>query len=327
MEVVRGSAALPVPPDRSVVTIGNFDGLHRGHQAILETVLERARAHDGTAVVFTFEPHPRKVIHGEAAPALLTTLDQKVELLEAAGIDLLVVQAFSPEFAKTSPEEFIREHIHRGLAPREVYVGYDFHYGRDREGSMRLLTQLGPDLGFSVTVIPEVRVEGQDVSSTRIRELLASGDVAHAKEMLGRSYAMRGRVVEGDRRGRTLDFPTLNLDSDNELLPAHGVYVTWVELLDGEKGGPAGKGQVIPAVTNVGRRPTFKDSDPSLAESHLLDFSGDLYGRRYELRFEARLRGERRFPGPDALREQIQRDVDETRRVLGIPPAARVSRP
>ncbi len=327
MEVVRGSAALPLPPDRSVVTIGNFDGLHRGHQAILQTVIERARAHNGTAVVFTFEPHPRKVIRGDGAPALLLTLDQKVELLEAAGIDLLVVQGFSREFAKTSPEHFIREHIQRGLAPREVYVGYDFHYGRDREGSMRLLTQLGPDLGFSVTVIPEVRVEGQDVSSTRIRELIGSGDVARAKDMLGRPYAMRGQVVKGDQRGRTLDFPTMNLDPDNELLPAHGVYVTWVELLDGEPGGPLGKGEAIPSVTNVGRRPTFKDSDPSLAETHLLDFSGDLYGRRYELRFEARLRGERRFAGPDALRDQIRRDVEETRRVLGIPPAANAPRP
>lgn len=324
MEVARGSAALPLPPDRSIVTIGNFDGLHRGHRAILETVTARARDHAGTAVVYTFEPHPRKVIHGNNAPGLLATLDQKIELLEAAGIDLLVVEEFSVEFAKTSPEAFIRQHIHARLAPREVYVGYDFHYGRDREGSLRLLTQLGPDLGFSVTVIPEVRFDGQDVSSTRIRELLATGDVTAAMGMLGRPYAMRGRVVEGDQRGRTLDFPTVNLDPENELLPAHGVYATWVQLLSD---GDPPKGSVFPSVTNVGRRPTFKQSDPPLAETHLLDFSGDLYGRRYELRFEARLRGERRFPGADALREQIRQDIEESRRVLGVPPASDRARP
>jgi riboflavin kinase/FMN adenylyltransferase len=295
----------------------------------LKTVTTRARDHDGTAVVYTFDPHPRKVIHGSDTPGLLVTLDQKIELIEASGIDLMVVQEFSLDFAKTTPEAFIRHHIHECLAPREVYVGYDFHYGRDREGSMRLLTQLGPDLGFSVTVIPEVRVDGQDVSSTRIRERLAIGDVAGAARMLGRPYAMRGRVVQGDQRGRRLNFPTLNLDPENELLPAHGVYATWVQLLDGEDGRvlPKGNGEIFAAVTNVGRRPTFKDSDPPLAESHLLDFSGDLYGRRYELRFEARLRGERRFPGPEALRDQIARDADETRRVLGVPPASERSRP
>ncbi len=324
MEVARGSGALPLQPDGSVVTIGNFDGLHRGHQAILETVTGRARDHNGTAVVYTFDPHPRKVIHGTDAPGLLCTLEQKIELLEAAGIDLLVVQDFSLEFAKTSPESFIRDHIHARLAPREVYVGYDFHYGHDREGSMRLLTQLGPDLGFSVTVIPEVRVGGQDVSSTRIRERLAAGDVEAAAVMLGRPYAMRGRVVQGDQRGRLLDFPTLNLDPENELLPANGVYATWVCLLDD---GEIPKGKTYASVTNVGRRPTFKDGDPPLAETHLFDFAGDLYGRRYELRFEARLRKERRFPGPDALREQIARDAEESRRVLGVPLAPKAARP
>ncbi len=272
--------------------------------------------------MYTFDPHPRKVIQGREAPGMLATLDQKVELLENAGIDVLVLQEFSREFAETTPEQFVREHIHRHLAPREVYVGYDFHYGHDREGSMRLLAELGPDLGFSVTVIPEVRVDGQDVSSTRIREMLAEGNVRGAARMLGRPYAMRGRVVQGDQRGRLLDFPTLNLDPDNELLPATGVYTTrvrWIDAGAAPQGSLEGEEVWLPAVTNVGRRPTFKDDDPPIAETHVLDWSGDAYGRCLELRFESRIRGERRFAGPDALKTQIGRDIEEARRVLEAP--------
>jgi riboflavin kinase/FMN adenylyltransferase len=203
--------------------------------------------------------------------------------------------------------------VHAHVAPLEVYVGYDFHYGRDRAGSMRLLTELGPRLGFAVTIIPEVTIGGRDVSSSRIRELLASGDVEEAKRMLGRSFAVRGTVVAGDRRGRTLGFPTANLAPENEVIPAHGVYAGHVQLLDA--GTPAA-GSRFAAVTNVGRRPTFKQDDPALAEAHLFDFSGDLYGRRIEVSFEARLRGEEKFPGADALRAQIARDVELARQKL-----------
>jgi riboflavin kinase/FMN adenylyltransferase len=298
-----------------VLTIGNFDGVHIGHRAILRTVTDRARALDGEAVVYTFDPHPRKVLQGPAAPALLTTTEQKLELLAAAQIDLVVLEPFTAEFARTPPEGFVRDHVHARLGPLEVYVGYDFHYGRDREGSMRLLTELGPRLGFAVTIIPEVTIGNRDVSSSRIRALLAEGAVDEAKLLLGRSYAVRGTVVEGDRRGRTLGFPTANLEPETEILPAAGVYAGRARLLDDAKPGDR-VGAMWGAVTNVGRRPTFKAHDPPLAEAHLLDWSGDLYGRRIELTFEVRLREERRFPGPDALREQIARDVAEGRRRL-----------
>ena len=313
MRVVRGSAALDRSPRRAVLTIGNFDGLHIGHRQILRTVIDRARARDGEAVVYTFDPHPRKVLQAARAPSLLTTTEQKLELLAAAQIDLVIVEPFTPAFATTTPESFVRDHVHARVAPLEVYVGYDFHYGRDRAGSMRLLTELGPRLGFAVTIIPEVTIGGRDVSSSRIRELLAAGDVEEAKRMLGRSFAVRGTIVEGDRRGRTLGFPTANLAPENEVVPGHGVYAGHVRLLDA--GTPAA-GTRFAAVTNVGRRPTFKDADPSLAEAHLLDFDGDLYGRRIELSFESRLRGERKFPGADALREQIARDVEVARQML-----------
>jgi riboflavin kinase/FMN adenylyltransferase len=304
-----------------VLTIGNFDGLHIGHRQILRTVIDRAQALDGEAVVYTFDPHPRKVLQAEQAPAMLTTTEQKLELLAAAQIDLVVLEPFTREFATTTAEHFVREHVHARIAPLEVYVGYDFHYGRDRAGSMRLLTELGPRLGFAVTIIPEVTIAGRDVSSSRIRELLAAGDVEEANRMLGRPFAVRGRVVVGDRRGRTLGFPTANLAPESEVMPGLGVYAGHVRLLE-EGAGALEKGARVPAVTNVGRRPTFKTDDPPLAEAHLLDFDGDLYGRRVEVSFEARLRAEQRFPSVDALREQIARDVEAGRRLLSARRAA-----
>jgi len=318
--VVRGSAALGAPPRRAVLTIGNFDGIHIGHRAILRTVTDRARALDGEAVVYTFDPHPRKVLQGARAPGLLTTTEQKLELLAAEQIDLVVLEPFTVEFARTPPEQFVRECVHARLAPREVYVGYDFHFGHDREGSMRTLTELGPRLGFAVTIIPEVTIGSRDVSSTRIRERLAAGEVEEAALLLGRPHAIRGRVVAGERRGRTLGFPTANLEPETEVLPGHGVYAGRVRLLDdppaaGSPAGPA-RGARFGAVTNVGRRPTFEPDGRPLAEAHLLDFRGDLYGRRIEVTFESRLREERRFAGADELREQIARDADEARRRL-----------
>lgn len=318
MRVVRGSAAQGRPPRRPVLTIGNFDGIHIGHRAILRTVIDRARALDGEAVVYSFDPHPRKVLQGADAPGLLTTTEQKLELLAAAQIDLVVLEPFDAGFARTTPEQFVRDCIHARLAPHEVYVGYDFHFGRDREGSMRTLTELGPRLGFAVTIIPEVTIASRDVSSTRIRELLAAGAVEEARLLLGRPYAVRGTVVRGDQRGRTLGFPTANLAPETEVLPGHGVYAGRVRLLDEPPAGAPGppRGALFGTVTNVGRRPTFRPDDAPLAEAHLLDFSGDLYGRRLDVSFEARLREERRFSGPEALREQIGRDVEQARRLL-----------
>jgi riboflavin kinase/FMN adenylyltransferase len=313
LRIVAGSAALERPLERAVVTVGNFDGVHLGHRAIMDQVVARARAHRGKAVVWTFDPHPRKVLQPERPTPLLTTLEQKLELLDALDVDVTIIEPFTLEFAQTSPERFVRELLYGRLRPIEVYVGYDFHFGHDREGSMRLLTELGPRLGFAVTIVPEVTIGESDVNSTRIRSLLAEGDVAQAANLLGRFYSVRGRVVPGDRRGRTLGFPTLNLALENEILPAGGVYSGHLRFLD--PGAPAA-GSVFGAVTNVGRRPTFEERSASIAEAHLLGFQGDAYGRRVELSFESRLREERRFAGPEALRAQIARDVEEARRRL-----------
>ena len=316
MRHIAGSAAIGRPMTRPIVTVGNFDGVHRGHRAILETVVTRARDLAGQAVVYTFDPHPRKVLVPDRAPRLLTTLDQKIELLEQAGVNAVIVEPFTVEFAKTPPERFIRDYLHDRIRPVEVYVGYDFHFGRDRVGSMRMLTEMGPRLGFSVTIIPEVTMDGGDVNSTRIRQLLAEARLEQAADMLGRIYSVRGRVVEGERRGRTLGFPTANLDPDNEVLPGAGVYAGELKFLD--PGKPA-LGQRLPAVINVGTRPTFRDSKGVLAEAHLIDFDGNLYGRRVELSFRYHLRPERRFSDVEALKKQIAADVADGRRRLEVP--------
>ncbi len=313
MRTIAGSASIREPLERPILTVGNFDGIHLGHRTILDTVTQRARAVRGEAVVYTFEPHPRKVLSPQNAPRLLTTLEQKLELLALAGVDAVIVEPFDLAFARTPADDFIREFVHARIRPLEVYVGYDFHFGRDREGSMRLLTELGPRLGFSVTILPEVVVGEGDVNSTRIRQLLGEAAVEEAAILLGRDYTVRGRVGKGEERGRALGFPTANLELANEVLPALGVYAGRLRFLDD---GDPPAGATLPAVTNVGTRPTFGASDRVVVEAHLIDFSGDLYGRRVELSFRFHLRPERRFAGMQALRAQIDADRAEARRRL-----------
>lgn len=307
MKVFRGVGSLPSPLPRAILSVGNFDGLHLGHRAILETVISRARHCGGPAVVYTFDPHPRSVLHPERAPGLLTTLEQKQELLEQAGVDVLIVEPFTREFAQTPPATFVREILHRRIGPLEVYVGYDFHFGHDRQGSMRMLTELGPKLGFSVTIIPEVTVGGADLNSTRIRELLQAGEVEQAAALLGRPYAVRAPVIRGERRGRSLGFATANLQPST-VLPAAGVYAGRVK-----RPGDAGRRPEHPAVANVGVRPTFGNAGRLLLEVHLIDFEGDLYDRTLEFSFLHHLRPERRFESVDALRAQIARDLQQAR--------------
>ncbi len=316
MEYFAGSKELNRTLPKPVVTVGNFDGLHVGHRAITDTVVERARSIGGTAVLYTFEPHPRRVLSPDDGPSLLTTLEQKVELIAAAGIDVLIVETFDTEFSWTTAEEFVRVILNQRIQPAEVYVGYDFRFGRDREGSMRMLTELGPRLGFAVTIIPEVTMGDGDVNSTRIRKLLAESRVEEAAGMLGRPYSIRGNIVEGDRRGRTIGFPTANLAPDNEILPQPGVYSGRMRFLDEGPGPDAG--DELPAVTNVGVRPTFDGSGRIQAEAHLIDFSGDVYGRHVDLSFANHLRPEQRFPGVEELKIQIATDVVEARRLLGL---------
>jgi len=318
LEVVRGSAQLKRSIDHPVLTIGNFDGIHLGHRQILRTVVEQANALGGEPMVYTFDPHPRAVLYPERAPKRIITLDQKLELLAASGIEVVIIEPFTREFARTPPEVFVRKYVHENIHPRKVYVGYDFHFGKDREGSMRLLTELGPALGFEVTIVSEVRVSGSDVNSTRIRGLLSEGKAEETAVLLDRPYAIRGLVVQGDQRGRQLGFPTANLDSENEILPREGVYVGEARFLEAEPVAGRGRGDRdrYPAVVNIGRRPTFDRGEQVLVEAHLLDFEGELYGRRIEIAFFHRLRDEKRFSNVEALKKQIARDVEAARNVL-----------
>ncbi len=320
MEIFRGISDLTRPFERPVLTIGNFDGVHLGHRAILDLVISRARALGGESVLYTFEPHPRRVLQSESGLRLLQTFDQKIETLAALGLDAVIAEPFDLEFAKNTPEYFIDHYIHQGVRPVEVYVGYDFHFGRDRDGSMRLLTERSAHLGFSVTVVPEVSIEGRDVNSSRIRELLARGEVEEANELLGRPFCVRGEVISGQRRGREIGFPTANLAPETEILPAPGVYFGHLRCAGANSLAdlPDAPHEALPVVTNVGYRPTFRDGRDLVAEAHVLDFSGDLYGLEIDLTFQGRIREERRFESVDALREQIARDVEIARKRLGL---------
>lgn len=286
-----------------VVAVGNFDGLHRGHAKILDRVSRQAAERGATALVLTFDPHPPRVVRPDKAPPLLMTLAQKVEALRHAGAQGVAVVRFTHELSQWSPEAFVERVLVDWLRASEVWVGGNFLFGRDRLGNFTLLRLLGQQHGFRAEKIDPVRYKDFVVSSTRVRRLVAEGRVDEAAALLGHHYVLPGTVVAGDQRGRTIGFPTANLQFDNELLPPNGVYAT-LAIVDEV---------AYPAVTNVGVRPTVSDAGARVVETHLLDFSGDLYGRGLRLAFLQRLRDERRFEGLDALRAQITADVAEAR--------------
>lgn len=283
----------------TVLTLGVFDGLHLGHQLIMRTVAERARAIGAVPTAITFDPHPRSVLHPESSPPLLQTLDQKVEGFGILGIEQTIVVRFTEEFSQIRAEDFLRDVVKERLQAREVYLGRGFNFGHNREGNIELLQKVGGELGFVAGEVPEVRLRGQRVSSSKIRELLAAGRVNLARRMLGRPYGVEGLVVRGNERGHTLGFPTANLHPQNRVLPAHGVYVTGT-LIDG---------QWRRSVTNVGTRPTFETATEPSVETFVMNWSGDLYGDVVRVRFLYRLRDEKKFASLEALKAQIENDV------------------
>jgi riboflavin kinase/FMN adenylyltransferase len=314
MRVVRNLEDVTRVSDGSVVTIGAYDGVHRGHQRVLHLVRELATARGLDAAVVTFDRHPAQVVRPASAPKLLTSLDQKLELLDATGdVDLCCVLTFDEQRSHETAEEFVTEVLVERLRARLVVVGADFHFGYKRGGNVDLLERMGAELGFEVIGFGLVAVEGDPAgtiySSTRIRELLDEGNVAEAARLLGRPHEVRGTVIEGDRRGRELGFPTANLAVPAEIcLPADGIYAgTFI----------ADDGVARPAAISLGRRPTFYEhADASLLEAYVLDFDGDLYGQQAKVRFVERLRGEQRFDNVDDLVEQMGRDVEATRRAV-----------
>ncbi len=283
----------------TVLTLGVFDGLHLGHQLIMQTVVERARAAGAVPTVITFDPHPRAVLHPESAPPLLQTFDQKIEGLGVLGIEQTIVVRFTKQFADQSAEDFIKDVVMDRLHAREVYLGKGFAFGHSRAGNIELLRRLGDELGFVAGEVPEVKLRGRRVSSSEIRELLASGQVNLARRMLGRPYGVEGRVERGSERGHQLGFPTANLHPHNRVIPRNGVYVTGT-LIDG---------QWRRSVTNIGLRPTFGDASEPSVETFVMNWDGDLYGDVVRVRFLYRLRDERRFSSVEELKRQINRDV------------------
>jgi riboflavin kinase / FMN adenylyltransferase len=284
----------------TVLTLGVFDGLHLGHQLIMRTVVERARAAGAVPTVITFDPHPRAVLHPESAPPLLQTFDQKIEAFGVLGIEQTIVVRFTKEFSAIRAADFLRDVVTDRLHAKEVYLGKGFAFGHNREGNIELLQRLGGELGFVAGEVPEVKLRGRRVSSSKIRQLLAYGQVNLARRMLGRPYGVEGRVERGSERGHKLGFPTANLHPPNRVIPRNGVYVTGT-LIDG---------QWRRSVTNVGLRPTFGDASEPSVETFVMDWEGDLYGDVVRVRFLYRLRDERKFSSIEQLTRQIKRDVD-----------------
>lgn len=313
MEVITDLGRLPALPNGSVVTIGAYDGVHRGHRAVLDEVRSRATAGGHSSVLITFDRHPATVVRPESAPRLLTDLAQKLELLDTTGdVDLAVVVPFDEERSREEPEDFVSEVLGGTLAARVVVVGEDFHFGHRRRGNVVLLAEMGQRLGYEVVGVDLMAIPGVSgpVSSTAIRGLLSTGDVAGAAELLGRPHEVRGTVMRGDRRGRELGFPTANLAVPSEIaLPAEGIYAGWYVRPDGS---------AHLSALSLGWRPTFHPGgSPVVLEAHLLDFEGDLYGEAGRIRFSERLRDEEQFGSAEALVAQLDADVAATRTLLG----------
>ena len=282
----------------TVLTLGVFDGLHLGHQKIMNKVVERSNAVGAVPTAITFDPHPREVLHPESAPPLLQTLDQRLANLEVLGIEQAIVVRFDPEFASNSAEDFLKDIVHDRLHAKEVYLGKGFAFGRGRGGNIELLRKMSAELGFVADEVDEVTLRGQRISSSRIRQLLSEGRVNLVRRMLGRPYGVEGVIIRGDRRGHSIGFPTANLYPHNRVIPKFGVYAT-ATLIDGAW---------RRSITNIGVRPTFgADAEPSI-ESYIFDFDRDLYGDVLRVRFLHRIRDEKKFSGIDELKAQIQKD-------------------
>jgi riboflavin kinase/FMN adenylyltransferase len=314
VQVIGDLSTSPWATERSVLTIGAYDGVHLGHQAVIRQVRRDAEAIGAHSVVVTFDRHPASVVRPESAPKLLTDIDQKLELLEATGVDATVVVHFDQAQADESADSFARRVLVDCLRAKRIVVGEDFHFGHHREGNVSLLRSVGAQHDFDVEPVQLVeRPDGVDepISSTAIRRAMAGGQVEVASRLLGRPFQARGTVVQGDQRGRLLGFPTANVEiSATICLPADGVYAGWYQRPDGVRVGCA---------INLGRRPTFYEhAQLSLLEAHLIDFQGDLYGEAARVEFTHFLRSERKFDGIEALKAQLNHDVDQARGALGV---------
>lgn len=312
MEVLRDPLGNDDPPRGSILSIGNFDGVHIGHQAVLTHVVERARSMGVPAVAMTFDPHPIKLLRPSEAPRLVSTLEQRLSLISRTGIESCLVLPFTHKLARMTASDFVRKVLVERLGIRDVYIGNNFRFGADRGGDVALLSQMGEELGFQAGASPIVEAAGGVVSSSRVRRAISEGRVEEAETLLGRAVFLDGLVLEGKRLGRTLGFPTLNIESENEIELNHGVYVTAVHIPSFSR--------TFAAVTNIGVRPTVYRNSLTTVESHLLDFTADVYREKVRLFFVQRLREERAFDSTMQLMTQIRRDVEGAREVFADRP-------
>jgi riboflavin kinase/FMN adenylyltransferase len=309
MQLIQHPDEITAPFKGGVITIGNFDGVHIGHQALFYEVIERAHVIDGTSIAMTFEPHPLRVLKKNHTPPLITLLEQKVELIERSGVDVLICVPFTLEFAAVTALSFVEDLLVRKIGMKAIVLGEDYAFGKNREGNIKLLSTLAPRLGFEVIVTSLIRsVQGvsERISSTAIRELVQAGEMQQACKMLGRHFQLRGIVVAGrDRGGKLLGFPTANLKIAEELCPKTGIYAVTVETRHGLHLG----------VANIGYSPTFDDRQFTV-EVHILEFKESIYGEKIRVNFVKRLRGEIKFAGIEALKNQIGKDIEAARRIL-----------
>jgi len=293
----------------SVVTVGTFDGVHAGHRAIMDTVLRKAEQRDARSVIVTFDPHPREIISpGDAGIKLLTTLQERREILEELGINRMAVIPFDRDFSLLSSEEFIRDIIFKKIGVSEFVIGYDHHFGKDREGSIETVERLGEELGFETYVVSKREVGAKTVSSTAIRNALSEeGDVEQAAEFLQRLYRLNGTVVHGDKRGKEIGYPTANIKPEDKrkIIPKDGVYAVGVRY----------EGEWYKGMMNIGTRPTFDDSQRTL-EVHLFNFNKDIYGKEVQVRFVKRIRDEKKFSGVEELVRQLNDDENTAKEIL-----------
>lgn len=287
------------------VTIGSYDGLHLGHQAIIKRVIERAKSGGGEAVLLTFEPHPAKILYPRLDIRLITPYPEKMMLLERFGIDVTISLPFTRDLSEMSAQEFVQDIVHKRIGPRCAVVGFNFTFGKEREGTADVLRKMGGKLGFEVEIVPPYTLGHEVVSSTRIRELIMQGEVKRVNRMLGRSFIILGRVIHGHARGKGLGYPTANLEPTQGLYPKEGVYAASVVMGD----------ETYDGVVNIGANPTFGDEELAI-EVFLIDYQGDLYGRELQVALVDRIRDEKAFPSPEALVRQIEKDIQKAKEIL-----------
>ena len=306
MEILRSIPELERLRGPLFLAIGVFDGVHRGHQAVISTSADHAAASKGTPVVVTFDPHPEKVLRQQAAPHLLSATEHKIALIRALGVEHLLIITFDKQFAATEPEDFVQKLVIHSKPLREICVGHEWSFGKNRRGNLDLLKKLGAKFNFDVVGIPPVKINGAVVSSTAIRQAIEKGDLAKAAEMLGREYTILGTVTRGDNLGKKIGFPTANLSAHSEQFPPNGVYVAEARI----------DGELYRGVINLGIRPTVSSGKSErVLEIHLFDFNRDIYGHDVEVRFLKFLRPEKKFQDLDTLVQQIRQDVEQARQL------------